>query len=213
MTRIAILVSGRGSNMGALIRAAGAPGYPARVALVVSSDPDAPAMARAREAGVEAIPLSHKDFPDRESHERALHERLEAAGIELVCGAGWMRVLTPWFVERWRDRAINIHPSLLPSFPGLHTHRKCLESGALWHGCTVHAIRTEVDAGPILGQAAVPVLPGDDEESLAARVLAAEHSLYPAALAAYASGRLRIRGERVEREAGAPPPPGPHLNV
>ena len=184
--RVAVLVSGRGSNMQALVRAAQAPGYPAEIALVLSHNPDAPGIAWAKEARLPIRVVDHRPYAgEREAHEKKVDAALRAAAIDCVALAGWMRLFTPWFVEAWRGRMLNIHPSLLPAFPGLHTHRRALETGAKLHGCTVHLVTEAVDDGPILGQAAVPVLPGDDEDALAARVLAAEHRLYPAALAAF----------------------------
>lgn len=195
--RIAILISGRGSNMASLIEAARAPGYPAQVALVLSNRPDAEGLARAKEAGIEAIAIDHKAYSTRESFEQALDAALREHGIEFVCLAGFMRVLTNWFVERWEGRMINIHPSLLPLFRGTHTHRRALEEGVLVHGCTVHFVVPELDAGPIVAQAAVPVVPGDSEESLAQRILVQEHVLYPQALAMICSGGARLEGNRV----------------
>jgi phosphoribosylglycinamide formyltransferase-1 len=200
--RVAILVSGRGSNMAALLKAMTAPGHPATPVLVASNRPGAEALPRAAALGVPTAALDHRAYGrDREAFERALSERVEAAGADLICLAGFMRLLTPWFVARWRDRLVNIHPSLLPLFRGLDTHARALEAGVAVHGCTVHLVRDELDSGPILGQAVVPVLAGDSPDSLAARVVAMEHRLYPAALAAYASGALRVEGERI---AGAP---------
>lgn len=195
--RVAILISGRGSNMASLIEAARAPGYPAEIALVLSNRPDAGGLDRAREAGVEALAIDHKAYSTRESFEQALDEALRARGIELICLAGFMRVLTNWFVERWAGRMINIHPSLLPLFRGTHTHRRALEEGVLVHGCTVHFVVPELDAGPIVAQAAVPVIPGDTEESLAKRILVQEHILYPQALRMICEGRARLTDGRV----------------
>lgn len=186
--RVAVLVSGRGSNMSALIEAAKAPDYPARIALVLSNRPEAGALEKARAEGIATETVDHKAFPDRESFERALQERLEAHAIEIVCLAGFMRILTPWFVERWPGRMLNVHPSLLPAFRGTDTHRRALEAGVSEHGCTVHLVTPELDAGPTILQARIPVLPGDDEASLAARVLVEEHAIYPRALAMVARG-------------------------
>lgn len=186
--RVAVLVSGRGSNMSALIEAAKAPDYPARIALVLSNRPQAGALEKARAEGIAAESVDHKAFPDRESFERALQERLEAHAIEIVCLAGFMRILTPGFVEAWRGRMLNVHPSLLPAFRGTDTHRRALEAGVSEHGCTVHLVTPELDAGPTILQARIPVLPGDDEASLAARVLVEEHAIYPRALAMVAQG-------------------------
>jgi phosphoribosylglycinamide formyltransferase-1 len=187
--RVGVLISGRGSNMQALARAAAAPGYPATIALVLANDPAAPGLGLARDLGLPAQAVPGAPFgSDRAAHERALDAALGAAGVEIVALAGYMRLFSPWFVGRWRGRALNIHPSLLPAFPGLHTHRRALEAGVKLHGCTVHLLSEAMDQGPILAQAAVPVLPGDDEAVLADRVLRQEHVLYPLALALFASG-------------------------
>jgi formyltetrahydrofolate-dependent phosphoribosylglycinamide formyltransferase len=181
--RVAILISGRGSNMVSLLQAAAAPGYPADIALVVSNNPDAQGLARAREAGVETLAIDHRAFGrDRAAHEAAIDDALRARDIRLVCLAGYMRLLSPLLVDRWAGRMLNIHPSLLPAFPGLHTHARALAAGVKLHGCTVHLVTQGMDEGPILAQAAVPVLPGDTEATLAARVLVQEHGLYPSAL-------------------------------
>ncbi len=186
-TRAAVLISGRGSNMTALLKAARDPAYPAEIALVLSNNPDAPGLELARAAGVEAVAIDHRLFAgDRQAHERAIDAALRARGVELAALAGYMRVLTPFLVNAWTGRMLNIHPSLLPRHPGLHTHRRALEAGDAEHGATVHLVTEGVDQGPILAQARVPVLPGDDEQTLAARVLEAEHRLYPAALGDYA---------------------------
>ena len=200
--RVAILISGRGSNMTALLRAAAAEDYPARVVLVLSNRPDAPGLGVAQAAGVPVAVVDHRPFGrDREGFERAVHAVLEAHGVELVCLAGFMRLLTPWFIDRWPDRLVNIHPSLLPAFRGLDTHARALAAGVRLHGCTVHLVRPATDEGPILGQRAVGVEDGDTPDSLAARVLEAEHRLYPQALRAYAEGlaegEVRVEGMRV----------------
>jgi phosphoribosylglycinamide formyltransferase 1 len=188
--RVGILISGRGSNMAALLRAARAPDYPAKIALVVCNQPHAPGIALAAEAGVPVAVIDHRCFgKDRAAHEAAIDAALREAGVRIVCLAGYMRLLTPFLVTAWQGRMLNIHPSLLPAFPGLHTHARALAAGVKLHGCTVHLVTDTMDEGPILAQAAVPVLPGDTEDSLAARVLAQEHLLYPAALAAFAAGR------------------------
>lgn len=188
--RTAVLISGRGSNMSALIEAAAAPGYPAEIALVLSNRPDAAGLAHAVSAGIQTGVIDHRGFRgDRLAHEAALDAALRAAGIEMVCLAGYMRVLTPFLVRSWAGRMLNIHPSLLPAFPGLHTHERALAAGVKLHGCTVHLVTEATDEGPILAQSAVPVLPGDDAERLGARVLAQEHILYPLALRLFASGR------------------------
>jgi phosphoribosylglycinamide formyltransferase-1 len=191
--RTAVLISGRGSNMAALIEAAAQPDYPAMIALVVSNVADAAGIGRAAAAGVETVMVDHRPFgKDRAAFERALDAELVAHRIEFVCLAGFMRLLTPWFVDRWQGRMINIHPSLLPAFKGLDTHERALASGVKIHGATVHFVVPETDAGPIIVQAAVPVEDDDTADSLAARVLTAEHRIYPFALAAVAAGRVRI---------------------
>ncbi|MCS6853949.1 MAG: phosphoribosylglycinamide formyltransferase [Elioraea sp.] len=185
-TKVAVLISGRGSNLRALLEASADPAFPAEIALVVSNEPAAGGLAIARTAGVPTVVIDHRPFRrDRAAHEAAIQGALHGAGVEVVCLAGWMRLLTPYLVGLWRGRMLNIHPSLLPAFPGLDTHARALAAGARLHGCTVHLVTEAVDDGPILAQAAVPVLPGDTVESLAARVLAAEHRLYPTALAAF----------------------------
>ena len=202
--KVGIQISGRGSNMQALVAACAEPGFPAEVALVISNDPAAAGLDWAAAKGIPTAAISHKGM-DREAHERLMDAALTKADVELVCNAGYMRVLTPWFVEKWRDRLINIHPSLLPSFPGLNTHERALKEGVRWHGCTVHYVRAPVDEGPIIAQAAVPVAAEDTADSLAARVLKAEHQLYPAALRLVASGNAPVADERVKIEAGALP--------
>lgn len=197
----AIVISGGGSNMAALLAAMAAPDYPARCVLVASNRPDAGGLARAAAAGTPTAVEDHRAHPDRAAFDRALAARLDASGADLIVLAGFMRLLTPWFVDRYRDRLLNIHPALLPSFRGLHTHAGALAEGCAVHGCTVHLVRHEVDAGPILGQGVVPVLSGDTPETLSARVLRMEHRLYPATLAAYARGDLRMRDGRL---AGQP---------
>jgi formyltetrahydrofolate-dependent phosphoribosylglycinamide formyltransferase len=177
--RVAVLISGRGSNMAALIEAAKAAAYPAEIVLVLSNIADAGGLELAKAAGIETAVIAHGPFgKDREAHERMIHARLRQSDVQIVALAGYMRVLTPYLVETWAGRMINIHPSLLPAFPGLHTHQRALEAGVGEHGCTVHLVTTGIDEGPILGQAKVDVLPHDDEEILGARVLAQEHKLY-----------------------------------
>jgi phosphoribosylglycinamide formyltransferase-1 len=195
--RTAVLISGRGSNMQALLRACADPAFPAEIVLVVSNKADAGGLDHAAAAGVATAVVEHRDFADRDSFERAMEARIHAAGAELICLAGFMRRLTEAFVERWRDRMLNIHPSLLPAFRGLDTHERALAAGVRITGCTVHFVRPDVDAGPIIVQAAVPVLPGDDSDTLAARVLQAEHRCYPMALRLVAEGRARVVGDRV----------------
>jgi phosphoribosylglycinamide formyltransferase 1 len=190
--RVAILISGRGSNMTALIEAARASDYPAEIVLVVSNRPDAPGLAHARAAGVATAVIDHTAFGDkREAFERALDDELRNNRIDLVCLAGFMRLLTPWLVARWSGRMLNIHPSLLPQFKGLDTHRRVLEAGVKRHGATVHFVVPEMDSGPIVVQDSVAVQDGDTEATLAARVLELEHQIYPRALRAVAEGRTR----------------------
>ncbi|MCF8878727.1 phosphoribosylglycinamide formyltransferase [Hyphobacterium sp. SN044] len=200
-TKLAILISGRGSNMQALIDACAQPGFPAEIALVLSNRPDAGGLDRAREAGLPTAVVDHAGYETREAFEAVMSDLIEAAGAQLVCLAGFMRLLTADFVNHWRDRLINIHPSLLPAFPGLHTHERAIEAGVKLHGCTVHFVRAEMDNGPIIGQAAVPVLSGDTPDALATRVLAAEHKLYPACVKLVASGKARVRGDIVKTDA------------
>jgi len=189
--RAAILISGRGSNMEALIAAASDPAYPAQVALVLSNRPDAAGLARAAAEGIPVRAIDHRAFgKDRAAHESEINTALVSSEVEIVCLAGYMRLLTPSLVGAWRGRMLNIHPSLLPAFPGLHTHARAITAGVKLHGCTVHLVTEQMDEGPILAQAAVPVLEGDTEEMLADRVLAQEHVIYPAALAAFASGHV-----------------------
>ncbi|HKM61770.1 MAG TPA: phosphoribosylglycinamide formyltransferase [Acidisphaera sp.] len=186
--RTAILISGRGSNMAALIAAARSASFPAEIALVVSNVPGAPGLGLAQDAGVPTAVCPHREFGrDRQAHEAALDALLRDAGVEIVCLAGYMRLLTPFLVRAWEGRMLNIHPSLLPTFPGLDTHARALAAGVKLHGCTVHLVTETMDSGPILAQAAVPVLAGDTPETLAARVLAQEHRIYPAALARLAA--------------------------
>jgi phosphoribosylglycinamide formyltransferase-1 len=181
--RVAVLISGRGSNMASLIAAARDDSYPAEIALVLSNRPDAPGLANAKSQGITTAVVDHAHYgKDREAFERALQDVLTAHRIDLVCLAGFMRLLTPWFVGQWQGRMLNIHPALLPAFKGLHTHERALEAGVKTHGATVHFVSPEMDSGPIIVQAEVPVLPGDTPDTLAARVLEAEHRIYPPAL-------------------------------
>jgi phosphoribosylglycinamide formyltransferase 1 len=195
--RVAILISGRGSNMAALIDAARKPDYPAEIVLVISNRPDAAGLVSARQKGIQTALVDHKAFATREAFDAALEARLARARVEIVCLAGFMRMLSSPFVERWRGRVLNVHPSLLPALKGLDTHARALAAGVRLHGCTVHFVAPELDSGPIILQAEVPVLDGDDEKSLAARVLAEEHRIYPEALKLLAEGRLKVEGERV----------------
>ncbi|HVZ30140.1 MAG TPA: phosphoribosylglycinamide formyltransferase [Asticcacaulis sp.] len=182
-TKAAIFISGRGSNMMALVEAARAPDFPAEFVLVISNDPNAAGLQWAAGQGIKTFALDHKPFgQDRESHERQIDAALRAAGVEFICLAGYLRVLTPWLVEQWQGKMINIHPALLPEFKGLHTHERALEAAAKEHGATVHWVTPGVDEGDIILQARVPVLAGDTAETLAARVLTEEHKLYPQAI-------------------------------
>ena len=187
--RVGVLISGRGSNMAALIEAAGAPDYPAEIILVLSNEPGAAGLAFASSRGVPTAIINHRDFASRETFADAIDARLREAKVEIVCLAGFMRLLATPFVERWRGKMITIHPSLLPAFKGLDTHARALDAGVKTHGCTVHYVEPELDSGPVILQAEVPVLPGDDEPTLAARVLKEEHRIYPAALRMVAEGK------------------------
>lgn len=195
--RVGILISGRGSNMAALIEAAKDPAYPAEIVLVASNDPGAEGLTRAAAAGIRTASLDHRPFgKDREAFERALQVLLLEHRVEIVCLAGFMRILTSWFVRQWEGRLLNIHPALLPAFKGLDTHARALAAGVKEHGATVHFVVPEMDAGPIVVQGAVAVRGDDTEQTLAARVLAVEHRIYPQALRLLAEGRLAIDGDR-----------------
>lgn len=195
--RVAILISGRGSNMAALIAAAQAADFPAEIALVLSNRPDAIGLAAAREAGIATVVVDHTRFgKDREGFERALQGELETQRIDIVCLAGFMRLLSPWFVERWQGRMLNIHPALLPAFKGLDTHGRALAAGVKIHGATVHFVVPEMDSGPAIAQGALSVRDEDTAETLAARVLAIEHRIYPLALRLVAEGRVRVENGR-----------------
>ena len=196
--KVGVLISGRGTNLQALIDACATAGFPAEIKLVIANRADAAGLKRAEAAKIATKIIPHRDYPNRETFDAALTAALEQTGIELVCLAGFMRLLTPGFVDHWRDRLINIHPSLLPAFPGLDTHARVLAQGVRFSGCTVHFVRAEMDNGPIIVQAVVPVLPGDDAEKLAARVLLAEHRAYPLALRLIGEGRVTVIGERTE---------------
>jgi len=194
--RTAILISGRGSNMRSLIAAAADPGFPAEIVLVISNVECAEGLAHAAEAGIASKTIPHQPFPSREAFDAALDAALVEAGVEIVCLAGFMRILSDWFAKKWQGRLINIHPSLLPSFKGVHVHEQALEAGVRISGCTVHFVVPELDAGPIIAQAAVLVEHGDTPETLAARVLMEEHKLYPAALKMLAEGKVRLEDRR-----------------
>ncbi|HEX3863521.1 MAG TPA: phosphoribosylglycinamide formyltransferase [Stellaceae bacterium] len=200
--RIGVLISGRGSNLQVLLRAAADPAYPAEIVLVISNRGDAAGLAYAGDAGI-----PHRTIPDpsRSGFAATADAALRQSGAELVVLAGFMRLLDDTFVEAWHDRLVNIHPSLLPAFPGLHPQRQALAAGVKFSGCTVHFVRSKVDTGPIIAQAVVPVVPGDDEDALAARILAAEHRLYPLAVRLFAEGRLHIAGNAVAIAGGVPP--------
>ena len=202
--RVAVLISGRGANMAALIAAAKKPGYPAEIALVLSNRPDAGGLRRASAEAIATVVVDHTAFgKDREAFERAVEAHLETQSIDIVCLAGFMRLFTPSFVLRWSSRMINIHPALLPSFKGLHTHEQALKAGVKIHGATVHFVVPEVDSGPIIAQAAVPVLDDDTPDALAARVLAAELRLYPLALGLVAGGKSSFASHGAARNATA----------
>jgi phosphoribosylglycinamide formyltransferase-1 len=197
--RVVVLISGRGSNMSALIKAAQATDYPAEIVLVVSNRPDASGLAHARAAAITTAVIDHRSFGEnREAFERALDNELRKYRIEIVCLAGFMRLLTAWFIERWSGRILNIHPALLPDFKGLNTHRRALETGVKRHGATVHFVVEKTDAGPVISQQSVPVLEGDTEETLAARVLEVEHRIYPEALRLVAEGRAKFTAPQPE---------------
>ena len=202
--KLGVLISGRGTNLQALIHACADPDFPATIVRVISNVPGAAGLKRAEDAEIPTAVVDHKSFGDRERFDAAVDKALEDANIELVCLAGFMRILTDGFVDKWRNRMINIHPSLLPAFKGLHTHQRMLEAGVTIGGCTVHYVRPEMDTGPIIVQAAVPILPGDDADRLAARVLEKEHIAYPLAVRLIAEGRVRLEGNRTRIEHGAP---------
>src|SRR5574343_2035167 len=195
--RVVVLISGRGSNLSAILEAAAAPAYPAAVVAVIANKSDAPGLQRAAAVGVATEVVASQGVTDRTVYDQLLQEAIDRYAPDLVVLAGFMRILTPDFVNHYAGRMINIHPSLLPSFTGLHTHQRALDAGVHLHGCTVHFVTAELDHGPMIAQAAIPVQPDDTAASLAARVLAAEHRLYPAAVRWFAEGRLQIVGQRV----------------
>ncbi len=195
--RIAVFLSGRGSNFMAIREAAGRGEIDAEIGLVFSNKADAPGLVRARESGLETLFLDPKAFASREDYDRAIIEEIEKRRIDLVCLAGYMKVLTPALCDALRHRVVNIHPALLPSFPGLHVQQKAIDWGVRFSGCTVHFVAAEVDMGPIILQAVVPVLQDDTEETLAARILVEEHKIYPEAVRLYFEGRIEVRGRRV----------------
>lgn len=200
--KIGVLVSGRGSNLQAIIDASEKGEIPAKVVVVISDKKGAYALERARKHGIEALFMDPLAYPSREDHERAMGDELEKRGVGLICLAGYMRVLSSYFVRRFHGRIMNIHPALLPSFPGLHGQLQALEYGVKISGCTVHFVDEDVDHGPIIIQAAVPVLADDDEDTLSARILEYEHKIYPRAVQLFAQGRLKIQGRRVKVERG-----------
>jgi phosphoribosylglycinamide formyltransferase-1 len=207
--RVAILISGRGSNMMSLVEAARAAEYPAEIVAIISSRPDAPGLAWAKSQGLPARAIDHKAYPSREAFDDAIHAALAEARVDYVALAGFMRIQSAGFVAKWLGRQLNIHPSLLPLFKGLHPHQQALDAGVKLSGCTVHYVTEEMDSGPIVAQAAVPVLDDDTSASLAERILKAEHKLYPQALALVASGRAKIEGSRVRVEGAFIPQGGP----
>ncbi|RFB81062.1 phosphoribosylglycinamide formyltransferase [Methylovirgula sp. 4M-Z18] len=201
--RTAVFISGRGSNMQSLILAARAPDFPAEIALVLSNRPDAAGLRFAADHGIATAAVDHKIYAGREAFEASVQALLDVHRIELICLAGFMRLLTAGFVARWQNRMINIHPALLPAYRGLHTHERALQDGVKIHGCTVHFVVPAMDEGPIIAQAAVPVLDEDTPDSLGKRVLEQEHKIYPLALQLVAQGRLTIDGNRVKSGSGA----------
>ena len=212
--KVAVLISGRGSNLQALIDAFGpkVADSPVKIALVLSNRADALGLERAAKAGLKTEIVDHKAFQNREDFDVAMDREIRAAGAEFVVLAGFMRLLTPQFVTTWKDKLVNIHPALLPSFPGLHTHKRALEAGVRFHGATVHFVRHETDAGPIIAQSLVAVHPDDTEETLGARVLETEHRLYPLALRLIAEGQVRVEGERAIVSSDAKYPDSVLLN-
>lgn len=201
--KIAILISGRGSNMERLIEAAAAPDYPAEIVTVISNRPDASGLQTAARADIPTKAIDHKAFDSRAAFDAALEQALEKADVDLVCHAGFMRILTDEFAARWEGRMVNIHPSLLPSFKGIRVQQQAIDAGATISGCTVHYIIPALDSGPIISQAAVPVLAGDTADTLSARILEAEHVLYPAAVRMIASGDIKLVDGKVVRSPDA----------
>lgn len=203
--KLAVLISGRGSNLQALIDACAAKDFPAEIVLVLSNKADAFGLERAHKANIPTQVLNHKEYADRDSFDRAMTDTIVAAGAEFVCLAGFMRLLSDDFVRTWQDKLINIHPSLLPAYKGLHVHERVIEEGARFSGCTVHFVRPAMDEGPIIAQAVVPVLPDDTPDTLAARILEQEHVLYPLAVRLIAEGRVRVTAETVRIDDHQPP--------
>jgi phosphoribosylglycinamide formyltransferase-1 len=195
--KVGVLISGRGSNMVSIVTRAKAGEIPAEIAVVISNRPEAPGIGKAEALGAPTVLVDNKGFPSRNEFEKTLVSELKSRSVELVCLAGFMRILSPYFISEFTGRIMNIHPSLLPAFPGLNVHARVLESGVRFSGCSVHFVTEDVDAGPIIIQAVVPVLDDDDEETLAARVLTEEHRIYPEAIRLFAEGKLEVRGKRV----------------
>jgi phosphoribosylglycinamide formyltransferase-1 len=210
--KVTVLISGRGTNLRALIDASSTPGFPAEIVRVISNTPEAGGLELASAAGIPTAVVPHKDYPHRESFDAALDQEIRSAGTELIALAGFMRLLTKDFVDAWRDQLINIHPSLLPSFKGLNTHERALEAGVRYTGCTVHYVRPAMDEGPIIAQSAVPVLSGDDADTLAARVLTQEHAIYPLAVRLIAEGQVRVDGELAVIDGNNIQAPGATIN-
>ncbi|MBG06997.1 MAG: phosphoribosylglycinamide formyltransferase [Rhodospirillaceae bacterium] len=210
--QVAVLISGRGSNLQALIDACAKADFPAEIVRVISNEADAGGLDKAAEAGIPTAVVPHRDYPDRPAFEAELDKEIRAAGTELIALAGFMRLLTEGFVDAWRDRLINIHPSLLPAFKGLHTHERAIDAGVRFSGCTVHYVRPAMDEGPIIVQAAVPILADDDADSLGGRVLAQEHLIYPLALRLIGEGKVRVDGERAIVDEVTDQPTGATIN-
>ena len=210
--KVAVLVSGRGSNLQALIDACAKADFPAEIVRVISNEADASGLDKAAEAGIPTAVVPHRDHPDRPAFEAELDKEIRAAGTELIALAGFMRLLTEGFVDAWRDRLINIHPSLLPAFKGLHTHERAIDAGVRFSGCTVHYVRPAMDEGPIIVQAAIPILADDDADSLGGRVLAQEHLIYPLALRLIGEGKVRVDGERAIVDEVTDQPTGATIN-
>ena len=210
--KLGVLISGRGSNLKALIDASLKPMFPAEIITVISNEPEAKGIEYATKAGISTKVISHRDFVDRSSFEAELDREIRATEVELIVLAGFMRLLTKNFVKTWENRLINIHPSLLPAFKGLNTHKRAIDAGVLFSGCTVHFVRPIMDEGPIIAQAAIPIHPTDNPESLAARVLKIEHLLYPHAIRLIAEGKIRIKKDRVILEGTNIPVAGPIIN-
>ena len=210
--KVAVLISGRGSNLQALIDACAKADFPAEIVRVISNEADAGGLDKAAEAGLPTAVVPHRDHPDRPAFEAELDKEIRAAGTELIALAGFMRLLTEGFVDAWRDRLINIHPSLLPAFKGLHTHERAIDAGVRFSGCTVHYVRPAMDEGPIIVQAAVPILADDNADSLGGRVLAQEHLIYPLALRLIGEGKVRVDGERAIVDEVTDQPTGATIN-